>query len=414
MAQELDDGEFWLPSEFLTDDDLLMDFKTDFSKTKRGDDFPLGFCNSDLSSPVESVMGSTETESDEDDFISGLTRKLAHTTLHNPNFSNDHAAKVSASLTHLSLSLPLLIALFKLVFNFDRGVSYPGSPQSTLCGFKPGSSQSSPKRVSSPPESKEVIGWDLLYAAAGEVVRMRMIDETAPFRSNKPFSAPLKPASAAIPVKTPTPASAYYPPNHEAHLAFLQLQATHFQRMKQQHHMMKSGVWGQQGKMEYHQFQNQSGKMEGEMGRSQGLSMASWPTLQQSQQQPQQQSQQPGSGMRAVFLGETGAKKERTGTGVFLPRRFGTAPAENRKKPVCSTVLLPDRVVHALNLNLDAVEAQPHLRCNRNFSDAGLNERNIFPQQRRSQMPQPAMNQELRLPQGVDLLNKAGLLRIRK
>lgn len=99
MAQELDDGEFWLPSEFLTDDDLLMDFKADFSKPKRGDDFSLGFCNSDLSSPVESVMGSTETESDEDDFISGLTRKVAHTTLHDSNFSTDQTSfKVSISL----------------------------------------------------------------------------------------------------------------------------------------------------------------------------------------------------------------------------------------------------------------------------------------------------------------------------
>lgn len=92
MAQELDDGEFWLPSEFLTDDDLLMDFKTDYSKSKRADDFSLGFgsfsgFNSDLSSPVESVMGSTETESDEDEFISGLTRKMAHSTINDVSLS---------------------------------------------------------------------------------------------------------------------------------------------------------------------------------------------------------------------------------------------------------------------------------------------------------------------------------------
>ncbi|KAL8476815.1 hypothetical protein ACS0TY_029206 [Phlomoides rotata] len=35
----------------------------------------------------------------------------------------------------------------------------------------------------------------------------------------------------------------------------------------------------------------------------------------------------------------------------------------------CSTtVLLPDKVVHALNLNLDSTDAQPHLKCNRNFT----------------------------------------------
>lgn len=70
--------------------------------------------------------------------------------------------------------------------------------------------------------------------------------------------------------------------------------------------------------------------------------MAAWPTLQQSQQQQQQQQQQPnGSGMRAVFLGDTGAKKERTGTGVFLPRRVGTNPAENRKKPGINSTPTP-------------------------------------------------------------------------
>ncbi|KAL0451090.1 UNVERIFIED_CONTAM: hypothetical protein Slati_1665400 [Sesamum latifolium] len=380
MAQELDDGEFWLPSEFLTDDDLLTDFKTDHLKMKRDDEFSHGFGNSfgfasDLSSPVESVMGSTETESDEDDFITGLTRKIAHTTLHDSNLSSDYTAK---------------------------GWKLSGSPQSTLCGCKPGSSRGSPNsvsRVSSPPDGKDAVGWDLLYAAAGEVARMRMIEETTPFHSNKLFPPPPKPSPVPVPVKKPNPATGFYPnqAQTQAHLAYLQLQATQFQRMKQQQ-MMKSNAWGQ-GKMDY-QFQN---GRTGIVGRTQGLSMAAWPTLQQSQQQ--QQHQQPGSGMRAVFLGETGAKKERTGTGVFLPRRFGSNPTETRKKPGCSTVLLPDRVVHALNLNLESVDAQSQLRGNGNFTseyDASLKQRSnvmMMGEQRRSFIPQAVMNQELRLPQ---------------
>lgn len=64
-----------------------------------------------------------------------------------------------------------------------------------------------------------------------------------------------------------------------------------------------------------------------------GLSQSAWPPLQQAVQQQQPPPQQPnGSGMRAVFLGATGAKRESTGTGVFLPRRVNT-PAEPRKKP---------------------------------------------------------------------------------
>ncbi|KAL0338253.1 UNVERIFIED_CONTAM: hypothetical protein Sangu_1347400 [Sesamum angustifolium] len=373
MAQELDDGEFWLPSEFLNDDDdLLTDFKTDHFNMKRDDDSH-GFGNSfgfasDLSSPVESVMGSTETESDEDDSITGLARKIAHTTLHDSQF----------------------------------GWKLSGSPQSTLCGCKPGSSRGSPNsvsRVSSPPGWKRCSRVGFVVCGCREVARMRMIEDTTPFHSNKLFAPPPKPSPVAVPVKKPNPAAGFYPNQAQtrAHLAYLQLQATQFQRMKQQQ-MMKSNVW-EQGKMDY-QFQN---GRTGIVGRTQGLSMAAWPTLQQSQQQ--QQHQQPGSGMRAVFLGETGAKKERTGTGVFLPRRFGSNPTETRKKPGCSTVLLPDRVVHALNLNLESVDAQSHIRGSGNFTaeyDASLKQRSnvmMMGEQRRSFIPQAVMNQELRLPQ---------------
>ncbi|EEF41716.1 uncharacterized protein LOC8272053 [Ricinus communis] len=55
-----------------------------------------------------------------------------------------------------------------------------------------------------------------------------------------------------------------------------------------------------------------------------------------------------GSGMRAIFL-DSG--KQTCGTGVFLPRRAGTNLPFS-KKPACSPVLLPARVVQALNLNI--------------------------------------------------------------
>ena len=47
-----------------------------------------------------------------------------------------------------------------------------GSPQSTLCGCK------SPSCLS-PPATAPPVNRDLLYAAAGEVARMRMIEEAA-------------------------------------------------------------------------------------------------------------------------------------------------------------------------------------------------------------------------------------------
>ena len=45
--------------------------------------------SSNLSSPVESVVNSSETESDEEDYLIGLTRQMARSTLADPAFSSD-------------------------------------------------------------------------------------------------------------------------------------------------------------------------------------------------------------------------------------------------------------------------------------------------------------------------------------
>ncbi|KAJ7546217.1 hypothetical protein O6H91_08G090200 [Diphasiastrum complanatum] len=62
-----------------------------------------------------------------------------------------------------------------------------------------------------------------------------------------------------------------------------------------------------------------------------------------------------GSGMRAVFLGGSGARKESSGTGVFLPRSSNY----QKRKPVCSTVLLPSRILQVLNLQVNDLGCQP-------------------------------------------------------
>lgn len=64
----------------------------------------------------------------------------------------------------------------------------------------------------------------------------------------------------------------------------------------------------------------------GRCGRSVGGMSSPWPVG------PSQPQLQGGSGMRAVFLDGSGAKRGSSGTGVFLPRRVGN-PAELRKKP---------------------------------------------------------------------------------
>lgn len=92
MADDLDDGEFWLPPAFLSDDALLLEKKlvSDDAYCKT-DPVPYGFGSfgpcSHLGSPVESVMGSTETESEEEDFMAGLTLRMAQSTLLDDNRS---------------------------------------------------------------------------------------------------------------------------------------------------------------------------------------------------------------------------------------------------------------------------------------------------------------------------------------
>ncbi|XP_041022430.1 uncharacterized protein LOC121263545 isoform X2 [Juglans microcarpa x Juglans regia] len=60
-----------------------------------------------------------------------------------------------------------------------------------------------------------------------------------------------------------------------------------------------------------------------------------------------------GPGMQAFFLESAGRRS--CGTGVFLPQRTGTNVPQSSKKPACSPVLLPNRVVQALNLNVHAL-----------------------------------------------------------
>ncbi|KAH9617827.1 hypothetical protein KSS87_018828 [Heliosperma pusillum] len=142
MADELLDGEFWLPSQFLTDDDILMDFKSDTSASG----FGFG-SSSDLASLT----------SDDDDHL-----------LH-------YSSKPQPGLS--------------------------GSPQSTLCGWElthpdSGSGSGSPQKEE--PEKRESnetkndvvedknATLDLLNKAAGEVAKMKLRTE----RSTVQYSPP--------------------------------------------------------------------------------------------------------------------------------------------------------------------------------------------------------------------------------
>ncbi|KAM0985662.1 hypothetical protein ACFX13_013123 [Malus domestica] len=182
------DAAFWLPTQILNDDDApTMElnsktkksggygFDTDAPKALFPFEFPYGSAfgvSSDFSSPVES----SETESDEEDYLVGLTRQMARSTL-------DDEFKYSDSA---------------FAFEKPKGWVASDSPQSTLCavgsgcGCGQGLSRGSPN-AQSPPAT-----WDLLHAAAGEVAKMRIN------QSRGLLGPPRKPS----PIRTPQEASA--------------------------------------------------------------------------------------------------------------------------------------------------------------------------------------------------------------
>ncbi|KAK9920547.1 hypothetical protein M0R45_029102 [Rubus argutus] len=202
------------------------------------------------------------------------------------------------------------------------------------------------------------------------------------------LGAPREPSPVTV------PDFGYYLQHHQQSLSQKHLQATQFERLRQQQIMKEqiSAVLAQ----------SQTN------GRFQQQRTQSHPVVQNRQQQFQPN----GPGFRGVLVG---AKKESTGTGVFLPRQIGT-PSENPRgrkqqpKQACPTVFVPAKVVHALKLNVEEmrVQSQPQVynrfngRNNPNYELAVRLRNNsiAIAQQNRSMMkPQAAVNHEIRLPQ---------------
>ncbi|XP_039019581.1 uncharacterized protein LOC120151108 isoform X2 [Hibiscus syriacus] len=394
MAEVLDDGELCLPPRFLTDDDLFMDkgevkstnhkdLENEFRLDLDGSNKPLftyefahgfgslGFA-SDPSSPVDSVVGSTETESDEEDYLVGLTRQMAHSTL------DDGVPRNGRTFASEN----------------PKGWGFSSSPQSTLCPLKSGCGcmqgssrgvSTFPSRISSPPGIS-----DLLYTAAEEVARMRMTEEAYSGLNNR---GPLRSPGAMFSQNVDFPG--LYPSPQS--LSHQKLQAARFQILKQ-HLLMKQQKKQQQPHYHPHVVQSRVRSKNG-ANRPMGLFPSGWSPLQQQNQKPN------GSGMRTVFLSNPTGKRECAGTGVFFPRRIG-APPEPRKKPASPTALLPARVVQALNLNLDGIGAQPQLHppLNPNSTadtDAALKLRsrgNVLGNQKQRNFRQQGVNHEVGLP----------------
>ncbi|KAK1270205.1 hypothetical protein QJS04_geneDACA007660 [Acorus gramineus] len=375
MAEDLHDGEFWLPSEFLADDVFMV--KEEVNRAGFPCEFPYDYGGLGIGSPVESV---TETESDEEDVGSGEGRQMTRSAI---NDGVERGSSAFACENHKTQTMA-------------------GSPQSTLCAFGGWSRESSngPSQVSSPPspiKSKQEDAWDLLYAAAGQMVRLSMNDETALLTKHAVHGGPLRNTSPPPPAKSPN--LGLHVDLVDLALARRQLQIHQFQQLKKQQFVKQqqqlqliNASGRQQGKVTSPPPPQMQSRARGGGGYGGGRGGA-W-HLQNYHPPPVQ----PGSGMRAVFLAGSGAKRESSGTGVFLPRRAGS-PAESRKKSACSTVLLPARVVQALNLNLDDMVTQPRFHGGFGFV-LDHESRNQSLNKRGPSCPQPPpTNHEIRLPQ---------------
>ncbi|KAA8543811.1 hypothetical protein F0562_022012 [Nyssa sinensis] len=334
MAVDFDEKESMFPSRFLTDEDINVSENQNIKKNGSGSSSStesiqhwFSSCGSSdspssLSTSFGSELGSTETESDEDDFIAELTRQMADYMLQEDDENTSTPNSVSAK------------------------------PEWSDCDMG----------------SKTHHGQNLLSST-----------------SRKPCS---------VPAHTKNPNAGFYS-NDQSRAIQLENQ----QLIKQQ----GAVGWERRGKMTESTQQVQHQKQQYMMSRGRVCGFGNGGRVGPT---PQQQA---GSGMRAVFLGGSDSRSRPSGTGVFLPRGASNPPQESPKKRGCSTVLIPARVMQALKLHFDDMNAlsrssgsgaftAPHLQ-----SDAVMGRSNdMHSEQKRHAESQlrPAMNhQEMGLPQ---------------
>ncbi|MED6124031.1 hypothetical protein PIB30_055151 [Stylosanthes scabra] len=343
------------PSE---DPNLRLHNKTtDFPLTDFGfpSEFPYEFDSfgfEPLSSPpVESVAGSTETESsDEEDFFAGLTRRLSQATVHETRNQQLRSVPITNSDKAEKEKTTRVLA---------------GSPQSILSGIgswsgrSAGSGDGSPEggcsRVPSP-FSAANDAWEVISAAAGQVARLKMHagnGNSAALASKLDFQT--RGVLGGLPHATASFGNLPQIYNHAPQGPYNTVMQEHL--FKQQ----CSSVLGRQGNSNKPNSWS-SQQLHGGVKCVRVLPQPSaWHNLHQVKHQHQQNQQHhnithAGSGSRPVLQtgsGVGGIKRGCSGTGVFLPRQYGAPLPEPRKKSGCAPVVVPAKVMHGLNLNND-------------------------------------------------------------
>uniref|UniRef100_A0A804QV47 Uncharacterized protein n=1 Tax=Zea mays TaxID=4577 RepID=A0A804QV47_MAIZE len=356
--------ELWLPDEFLDDDFFSEEEKAAVAARSENDD--------------------------EEEGADGLPRRRAGLVVGNAKGQGD-GSPANSILCGLQ----------------DYGEDSPNGAASKVC---------SPP--SSPLERPPADPWDVLKEAAGQVARLRTNSTPVPTNDaaanqGLPVTPPAKKLSA--PAET-AKANHSQPPNNSVEERRIQI--ARFNALKQRQLLKHrrdrelavatAAAWGTSVAGSHRAAAAAAGGYgaPAPAPAPRVLSSYAWPPLQKQRQAPASPE-----GVRALFLAPPpGATRECAGTGVFIPRQAG-APAEPKKRPACSPVLLPVRVVQALNLNVVDLGARPiypggfvldHVACScRDLasSDALVSRSNALLASRPSQLHHGASSREVNLPQ---------------
>ncbi|KAI5391864.1 hypothetical protein KIW84_076601 [Lathyrus oleraceus] len=317
MAQN---SEFYLPPQFLTDDEKR--FVNHLFTNSKNDDVFNGFSTTLF--PYFISPSETETKSDENEYINELTRRMAHSTLQHQVALNNKGS----------------------------------SPQSTLNAFDNGSFGNGTNRNGAVLNlNSQRATNDLLHADAEKVEWIHRLNNEEAFYG----FAPKKP-------------SVFHTQNHlsisqkqlQLQLQKAQIEMLKKQWLKQREELLARGcgVFSQRQSCNYQNILDRGTDNETVFPGKVGLSPSAWPSVQKI-----------GNNNKAVFPGNPNLKKERTGTGVFLPRFVDTE--SSRKKPASRNVVVPERVVHALNRKVDEGVIRGYMQEKNRFNGA-LNFENGF------------------------------------
>ncbi|KAG0576668.1 hypothetical protein KC19_5G098000 [Ceratodon purpureus] len=307
---------------------LHRHFPVDLSHSYRG--FDHGCDTSGV--PLEVSSCSTETESDEDDdLLQSLAQQIAHSTLDEETSTDmgvgvrkGHGSSETRNLSHVEVNEQGRLSPTSWSSgSWSSGSLLSGSRSSSKGSSRVSSQVSSP---SSAPSSGYQDAWDTLYAAAGEVVRLKMNDEK---------KASVFPTERPSPTKVLSPgARAHYSQQTRPSGQLAGRSTPHSTRRKEENMMSMNQAqqnWASkcaamnamaspgQPHAQYQQYQ-QGYSLDSQQGVNTFYHPGKFADSKTLQRNRQSVLNGPGSGVRVVFLGAASGRE--SGTGVFLPRSF--------------------------------------------------------------------------------------------